>query len=78
MHDHDSYRYPWEPEAYEVEPTDAQAIVLARALAHWCSVYPERTVVEIVEDILTSNGAASVQMTRDECVAIARATGASC
>jgi len=74
----DTYRHPYDPELYPVEPSDADAVVLARALAHWCNVYPERTVREIVEDLLTCNSASTEQMTRDECVRIARACDASC
>jgi hypothetical protein len=74
----DNYRYPYDAEAYDVEPSDGDAVVLARALAHWCNAYPERTAQEIVSDILEANGAAYPQMTRDECVRIARAVGVSC
>lgn len=68
------YNKPWTGSSdecyYPVEPTDDQAIVLARALTHWCSVYPERTVREILSDILTANEASSPRMSDDEVQAI--------
>lgn len=73
------YRHPYFAETYAYEPTDAQANVLARALAHWVTAYlpdeQDRTAQSIVLDILESNAASAEPMTRDECAAIAAAVG---
>jgi hypothetical protein len=70
-----TYRHPYADDAYSTEPSDTDANTLVRALAHWCSAYPERNVVEIVEDIIASNGASENPITRDEVVAIAGVFG---
>lgn len=73
------YRHPFDAEEYGREPTDAEANVLARALAHWITAYlpdeKDRTAQSIVLDILESNAASIEPLTRDECVRIAAAVG---
>jgi hypothetical protein len=68
-----------ESETYPEEPTDPQVNILARALAHYISAYlleeKDRTAQSIVLDILEANAASVEPMSRDECVAIARAVG---
>jgi len=79
-----TYQYPFFG-AYDVdrnaEPTDAEALMLMRALAHYCAAYASdnvgaMTVADLVSDLLESNGFSDPAATRDECVAIAAATGA--
>ncbi len=67
-----------ETEKYPAEPTDPQATIVARAIAHWLTAYPSEKDISaqaIVLDILESNVASTDPMSRDECVAIANAVG---
>lgn len=61
------------PDAYAGEPTDAQANVLLRALAHWTAAYadPDATAKEIAREILDLNALSTDGLTRDEAVSIA-------
>lgn len=72
------YRHPFDG-TYSAEPSDEEANVLARALAHWITSYlvdeKDRTAQIIVLDILESNAASIEPMTRDECERIAAAVG---
>lgn len=70
---------PQADEFYPVEPTDEQANVLARAIAHWIVAYlpdeRDRTAQSIVLDILEANGASAYPLERDEAERIAAAVG---
>lgn len=68
------YGFPFDnPDAYGKEPTDEEATLLARALAHWVAAYgdPATTAKDIVEEVLSLNSLNPEPMSRDECVAIA-------
>jgi hypothetical protein len=65
-------------ETYPAEPTDRQANVIVRALAHWVSAYevePDRTVQSVVLDVLESNGASIDPLSGDECETLAELFG---
>lgn len=66
---------PFATDAYSVEPSDTDTKHFARALAHWCSAYPERDVREIAEDIIASNAGSEDPLSRDEIVDFARVFG---
>ena len=73
------YHRPITEDAMATEPTDQQANVLARALAHWIRFYlpdeRDRTAQSIVLDILESNAASVDPLSRDEAERIAAAVG---